>query len=93
MFGGLVASIPLVSVLAIVWLYADTHDTFKVAAFANIIFWLILPTLSLFLMLPIMLNYGMNFWVSLFLSLIIMTICDFITQFLSGYAGAYFPEN
>lgn len=87
LFGGLVASIPLVSVLAIVWLYVDTHDTVKVTIFTKSILWLVLPSLSLFISLPLLLSHGMNFWVSLLLALVIMTICYLLAMFLLSYAG------
>jgi hypothetical protein len=48
----LLASVPLVSVLAMIWLFIDTRDTEKVSAFANNIFWLVLPSLALFVALP-----------------------------------------
>ena len=47
LFGAILASIPITSVLAMVWLYVDTGDTEKVARLANGIFWLVLPSLVL----------------------------------------------
>ena len=43
LLGAVLASIPLTSVLAMVWLYADTGDAHKVADLATGIFWLVLP--------------------------------------------------
>ena len=54
--GAVLASVPLVSVLAMIWLYIDTRDVDKVAALASGIFWLVLPSLALFIVLPIMLS-------------------------------------
>lgn len=62
------ASLPLTSVLAFVWLYLDTGDTGKVAALAQGIFWLVIPSLLLLLLLPLLLRAGWNFWLSLLLS-------------------------
>lgn len=70
--GGLIASVPIISVLAMIWLYVDTHDVDKVAMLARSVFWLVLPSLSLFLILPFMLAQGINFWTSLAVSLILM---------------------
>lgn len=64
----LLASLPLVSVLAFIWLYLDTHDVDKVAELSGGIFWLVLPSLLLFLALPLLLRAGLNFWLSLLLS-------------------------
>jgi hypothetical protein len=63
--GAIIASIPLTSVLAMIWLYVDTGDTEKVARLASGIFWLVLPSLVLFLSLPILLRAGLDFYASL----------------------------
>jgi hypothetical protein len=63
--GGLIASLPLVSVLAFVWLYVDTKNMERVAALSHSIFWLVLPSLSLFLALPWLLKKTENFYLSL----------------------------
>ena len=59
------ASLPLTSLLAFVWLYLDTGDVQKVAALAGGIFWLVLPSLLLFVLLPVLLRHGWGFWLSL----------------------------
>jgi hypothetical protein len=59
------ASLPLTSLLAFVWLYLDTGDIEKVAGLSDGIFWLILPSLVLFIVLPLLLRYGLGFWLSL----------------------------
>lgn len=63
--GGLLASLPLVSLLGIIWLYRDTGDAGKVAALSWSIFWMVLPSLSLFVVLPVMLRHGASFVASL----------------------------
>jgi hypothetical protein len=65
LFGAIIASVPLTSVLAMIWLYIDTGDTEKVARLATGIFWLVLPSLVLFIALPILLRAGVDFYVSL----------------------------
>ena len=62
------ASLPLTSLLAFVWLYLDTGDVQKVATLAGGIFWLVLPSLLLFVLLPILLRLGWGFWLSLAVS-------------------------
>ena len=78
---------PIVSVMAMVWLYLDTSDTAKVAMLARNILWLVLPSLSLFVSLPILLNLGINFWVSLGSSLAVMFSCYLLMLFVLGQAG------
>ena len=50
--GGLIASLPLVSILAIIWLWRDTADTERIAAQLEATFWFVLPSLPMFLVLP-----------------------------------------
>ena len=64
-FGALIASLPLTSILAIIWLYADTRDTELVSRLSSGIFWLVLPSLILFLALPLLLQAGFGFAQSL----------------------------
>lgn len=64
-FGALVASLPLVSVLGMIWLWRDTHDPVRMAAHAGATFWFVLPSLPMFLLMPILLNRGISFWLSL----------------------------
>jgi hypothetical protein len=68
LFGAVIASIPLTSVLAMIWLYIDTGDTEKVARLASGIFWLVLPSLVLFVSLPLLLRGGVEFYASLAIS-------------------------
>ena len=63
--GGLIASLPLVSVLAIIWLWRDTADVERIASHAEATFWYVLPTLPMFLELPVMLRSGVAFWLAL----------------------------
>ena len=64
-FGALVASLPLVSVLGMIWLWRDTHDPTRMAAHAGATFWFVLPSLPMFLLIPAMLNRGAPFWLAL----------------------------
>ncbi len=54
--GGLLASLPVVSYLGIIFLYADTKDISKVSELSISIFWLVLPTLIFFIALPYLLK-------------------------------------
>ncbi len=61
-WGGLVASLPLTSLLAMVWLWRDSGDVAKVASLSTGVIWFILPSLPLFLILPALLRAGVGFW-------------------------------
>lgn len=64
-WGATLASLPLTSLLAFVWLYLDTGKIEQVAELSQGIFWLVLPSLLLFIALPLLLRVGLNFWLSL----------------------------
>lgn len=63
--GGLIASLPLVSVLGMVWLWSDTKDPARMAAHAGATFWFVLPSLPMFLLIPVLLRRGVGFWPAL----------------------------
>jgi hypothetical protein len=63
--GALVNSLPIVSVLTMMWLYIDTRDTVKIAELSASTFWLVLPTLPMFLVLPVLLKTGWSFYPAL----------------------------
>jgi hypothetical protein len=67
--GGLIVSLPLVSLLAMVWLWRDTGDSDRVADLAQSTFWFFLPSMPLFLVLPAMLRSGMSFWIAFAVSI------------------------
>lgn len=63
--GAVLASLPLTSLLAFFWLYAETGDTRRIADLSAGIFWLVLPSLVLFVALPFLLKRGYPFGISL----------------------------
>ena len=87
LFGSLIASIPLVSVLSMIWIYVDTNDINKVKALANGILWMIVPSMSLFIVLPILINYGIQFYLSLTISTLVTMVCYLLTITLMNYFG------
>ncbi|ADE14823.1 conserved hypothetical protein [Nitrosococcus halophilus Nc 4] len=87
LFGAVLASIPLVSVLGMIWLYIDTHNAKKVAELASSIFWLTLPSLILFVSLPFLLQHGVNFFLSLAVSIGLTVGGYFLTVFVLSKFG------
>lgn len=77
-FAALIASLPLTSVLAMVWLYIDTGDASRVGDLASGIFWLVLPSLVLFVALPLLIRSGMAFWPSFLISAALTIIAYFV---------------
>jgi uncharacterized membrane protein (GlpM family) len=78
LFGALLASLPLTSVLAMLWLYIDTKDVGKVAELAASIFWLVIPSMVFFISLPFLLKKGLNFYLSIGLSMSVTASCYFL---------------
>jgi hypothetical protein len=64
-FGALIASLPLVSVLGMMWLWHDKPDVPNMAAHVDATFWFVLPSLPMFLLMPWLLRNGTSFWASL----------------------------
>lgn len=64
-WGGLVASLPLTSLMAMVWLWRDTGDPTRIADLSISIIWFIAASLPLFVALPLLLRSGIGFWLSM----------------------------
>jgi len=62
--GGLIAALPLVTVLTLIWLYVEQQPTAKLSNHAYYTFWYVIPTLPMFLLFPWLLQ-RMSFWLSL----------------------------
>jgi hypothetical protein len=74
-WGGVIASLPMVSILALTWLYLDTHDAAKVQSLARSTLWFVLPTLPFFLILPAMMQAGRGFWLSMVVAAVATAGC------------------
>ena len=64
-WGALIASLPLVSILAMLWLWHERPDRANMAHHSEATFWFVLPSLPMFLLMPVLLRSGVGFWVSL----------------------------
>ncbi|MFI3185895.1 MAG: DUF3147 family protein [Methylococcaceae bacterium] len=74
-FAALVASLPLTSLMAIIWLHMDGAESLEIAVLSNQIFWLVIPSLVFFLLLSLLLKHGFVFWWSLGLSVTVTVAC------------------
>jgi len=63
--GGLIVSLPLVSLLTFIWLWRDTGDVDRIAEVSTSAFWFFLPSMPLFLVFPALLRGGLGFWLAL----------------------------
>jgi len=87
LLGSIMASVPLVSLLAFIWMYIDTKDTVKIAELSQGIFWLVIPSLLFFILFPVLLKKNVEFWLSLGISLTLMVIGYFVMLFVLKKAG------
>lgn len=72
--GGFVAALPMVTILALIWLYVENQSTEKIANHAWYTFWYVVPTLPMFLAFPLLLP-RIGFWPTLAASVVITVIC------------------
>ena len=86
-FGALIASLPLVSILAIIWLWRDTGDVGRIANHMVATFWYVIPSLPMFLAMPAMLKGGLNFWPSLAASCVLTVALYFLTAWTLSKFG------
>ena len=63
--GALISSLPLISLLGMIWLWRDKPDTADMATHVEATFWFVLPSLPMFLLIPWLLRSGMNFYAAL----------------------------
>lgn len=85
--GALVASLPLISILGIIWLWNDTGDSERIAAHAEATFWYVLPTLPMFLVLPMLLRHGTGFWLALAASCLLTFVLYLGAVWVAGRFG------
>lgn len=86
-FGALIVSLPLVSLLAILWLWRDTRDVERIAGLAGSTFWYVLPSLPMFLVMPMMLRAGVGFWQTLGASCALTIVLYFMTAWALAKFG------
>ena len=68
----ILASLPMTSILAILWLYREAHDFHKVINLSYGIFWAVLPSMIFFLVLPFALKSGLRFGWAMIISSTVM---------------------
>jgi hypothetical protein len=87
----LVASLPLISLLSMIWMYQDTHDVGRIAAFSWSVIWYVLPTLVLFALLPLLLTrWHVPFYGALLLSCVATVAAFFVLKAMLKLAGVTF---
>lgn len=75
--GAIIVSLPMISLLSIIWIYVETRDIERIISFSYSVFSMIIPSLSFFLTLPYFLKKNISFSISLMLSIVIMIVLYF----------------
>ncbi|MDA1371017.1 MAG: DUF3147 family protein [Proteobacteria bacterium] len=73
-FGALIAALPVVTVLVLVWLHIEGQPVERISNHAWYTFWYVVPTLPMFLSFPFLLN-RLNFWMALSAAATITVVC------------------
>ncbi len=79
--GALIAALPTLTILALIWMYIEGQDQEKLANHAYYTFWYVLPTLPMFLIFPLLLS-RYSFWLSLGICAIISIVCFYVVAIL-----------
>ncbi len=85
--GAVIASLPLISILGMLWLWHDTNNSLLLADHAEATFWFVLPSLPMFLFIPWLLRSGMNFWLALLSGIALTILLYFLTIGIAARFG------
>lgn len=86
-FAALVASLPLISVLGMIWLWRDTGEVERLAVHSTATFWFVIPSLPMFLVIPYLLRSGVHFYVALGVGVLLTIGLYFVTMALLPKIG------
>ncbi|WP_047515939.1 DUF3147 family protein [Vibrio harveyi] len=84
--GALVAALPTVTILALVWMYIEGQGTEKLSNHAFYTFWFVVPTLPMFLLFPYLLT-KYSFWLTLLISCVVSVACFSLTNLVAKQFG------
>lgn len=70
----LIGALPIVTILAMIWMHVEGQEHEKIAEYSMATFWLVLPTLPMFLIYPWLSSKGMGFWPALLISTLAMLV-------------------
>ncbi|GIT98497.1 DUF3147 family protein [Sulfurovum sp. TSL1] len=87
LIGAILAAIPLVSILAMTWMYIDTNSSNKAVEFSQSIVWLIAPSMTLFIAFPFLIKKGLSFYPSMLISIFLTVLAYYSVIFLLHKLG------
>ncbi|TGM87254.1 DUF3147 family protein [Leptospira bouyouniensis] len=86
--GSLIASLPLITILTLIWLKVENASDQKISNHAYYTFWFLIPTLPMFLVFP-KLNQLIGFYMALFVSIILTFVLFYLFQLVLGRFGIH----
>lgn len=86
-WSGLIKSLPLVSLVGLIWVYAEQRDTRVIADLSISTLWFVLPSLPFFVLLTVLLRRGFGFWLAFGISLAVMVLGYVLAAFLARRVG------
>jgi len=89
LLAAVLASIPIVSVLAMMWMNHEGQSATEIAGFAKDIVWFVIPSLLLFIVMPFLIERGWEFYPALGAGLVTTVLGYFLmVQFMEKYGLA-----
>jgi hypothetical protein len=85
--GALIASLPLISVMGMIWLWRDKPDVVLMAEHATATFWYVMPSMPMFLLIPMLLHRGWGFWPALIMGCALTIVLYTAMTWASGRLG------
>lgn len=85
--GALLASLPFVTIMVMIWLYLEDQGYEKIGNHAYYTFWYVIPTLPMFLAMPVLLKKGISFWWALSIGASITIGCFVVTAVIASRFG------
>jgi glycopeptide antibiotics resistance protein len=86
-FGALIASLPLISILGMIWLWRDTRDPVRLADHAQATLLFVIPSLPMFALIPFLLRRGVSFWPTLLVGCLLTAGLYGLMTWLAGRLG------
>jgi hypothetical protein len=68
------ASLPLTTILAMIWLYLDSNDVSKVSSLSWNVLIAVIPSHIFLIAFPLLVRFGVNFWISLAVSMVLTAL-------------------
>lgn len=72
LLGAILVALPTISLISMFWIFSETKDVQKISDLSVSIFWMVIPTLPFFLILPVLLKNNVNFYLSMLIGCGIM---------------------